>query len=323
MELNRPSGQRGFRAAQGRQRFELDLHLFQGCLCILPGVRRHRQNGVPDIPDLVPAEHGAIRHLNLQEVGALDVGGGQHPGDPRHLHGVRSVNGDDACMGNRAAQNRQLERPLDFVVRREIRGAAGLGHGGRPRVGDPHDAVSRFGPDGLGSDFAAQKPAGELHGFDDLLVAGAAAQVTAQGVFDLRDRGLRVLVQQRLGGHDHAGGAEPALDRAGQNEGLLDEMRVVGGSQALHRDDVGTFQVGHPGQARPHRLAVHYHRAGAALAFPVAGLLGSGQPQILPQQIQQHGFRIDDHLAPSSIHTQSDLFHSVSSSADHSDSMNG
>ena len=79
------------------------------------------------------------------------------------------------------------------------------------------------------------------------------------------------------------GGAEPALDRAGQNKGLLDEMRIVRRPQALHRDDVGTFQVGHPGQARPHRLAVHYHRAGAALAFPVAGLLGSGQPQILPQ----------------------------------------
>jgi hypothetical protein len=69
---------------------------------------------------------------------------------------------------------------------------------------------------------------------------------------------------------------------------------VIRCAQPLHRDDLGAVQIRHPGQTRPHGFAVHHHRAGAALALAVAGLFGSGQPQLLPQQIQQHGLCIHD-----------------------------
>jgi hypothetical protein len=146
--------------------------------------------------------------------------------------------------------------------------------------------LRRCGPDRLGRGLAAQETPGQLDGFDDLHVTGAPAQVATQGLLDVIDRGIRVCVQQRLGGHDHSGRAEPALDRTGQDERLLNEMRVVRRAEPLHRDDLGTLQVSHPRQAGMHRFAVDHQRAGAALALAVAGLLGSGQPQVLPQQVQ-------------------------------------
>jgi len=42
MELDRRCGQRCFRIAQRRQGFEVNIHLRQGLLRILPGVGRHR-----------------------------------------------------------------------------------------------------------------------------------------------------------------------------------------------------------------------------------------------------------------------------------------
>ncbi len=312
VELDRRCGQRCFRIAQRRQGFELNLHLRQGLLRILPGVGRHRQNGVADISHLVPAEHGTICNGSpLQNVIALDVRRRDHTGHPGHFFGHRCVDGDDARMREAAAQNRELERSPDRIVRGEIGGAAGLGHRRRSRMGDPHHALRRCGPDRLGRGLAAQKTPGQLDGLDDLYVTGAPAQVAAKSLFDVIDRGIRVCVQQRLSGHDHPGRAEPALDRTGQNKSFLDEVRVVRRAQPLHRDDIGIFQVGHPRQAGTHGLAVHHHGAGAALALAVAGLLGSGQPQVFPQHVQQNGFRIDDQLAICPVHTQSNLFHPV------------
>ena len=113
MDLDRTIGQRRFGAFQDRQRVEFDLDGLQGRLCLGLGVGGHRQDGIADIADLVRAEHGAIRHLHFQEIGALDIRGSQHPGHPRHLLGLRRVDGDDAGMGHRTAQNGQFERPLD------------------------------------------------------------------------------------------------------------------------------------------------------------------------------------------------------------------
>ena len=104
-----------------------------------------------------------------------------------------------------------------------------------------------LGPSGsgqqrVGRGLAAQERAGQLDRLDDLHVAGAAAEVVAQGVPDLLGRGIGVDVEQRLGRHDHAGDAEAALHGPGQHEGLLDEVRVGRRAQALDGDDVGAVE---------------------------------------------------------------------------------
>src|SRR5205085_7710228 len=50
-----------------------------------------------------------------------------------------------------------------------------------------------------------------LDGLDDVLVAGAAAQVSIEAVAYLFARGRRVAFEQLRGGHDHAGRAVAAL----------------------------------------------------------------------------------------------------------------
>src|SRR6187200_504196 len=60
-----------------------------------------------------------------------------------------------------------------------------------------------------------------LDGFDHLAVAGAATQVARERVADVGDRRVRVLIQQPLGRHDHAGAAEAALQRTFVLERLL------------------------------------------------------------------------------------------------------
>src|SRR3954454_12480769 len=52
---------------------------------------------------------------------------------------------------------------------------------------------------------------GPAHGADDVLVPGAAADAARDGGTDLVLARIRVLVQQRAGGHQHARGAEAAL----------------------------------------------------------------------------------------------------------------
>ncbi len=71
---------------------------------------------------------------------------------------------------------------------------------------------------------------------DDLHIAGAAADVVADGEGRLLPGGIGIHVQQPLGGDHHAGDAEAALDgpRLAEGEGV-DLLFPIG--QALHRED--------------------------------------------------------------------------------------
>lgn len=54
-----------------------------------------------------------------------------------------------------------------------------------------------------------EDPGGQEHGVLDLLVAGAAADIVAQGEADLLPAGVRAGVDQALGAHDHTGVQKP------------------------------------------------------------------------------------------------------------------
>src|ERR1044071_7263880 len=60
-----------------------------------------------------------------------------------------------------------------------------------------------------------------FHGFHDVLIAGASAEIAFQSVADFGFGGVGVAVEQLLGGHDHAGRAEAALQSVVVPERLL------------------------------------------------------------------------------------------------------
>ena len=110
-------------------------------------------------------------------------------------------------------------------------------------------------------------------------------------------------------GHDHAGGAEAALQAVVFAKSFLHRMqrRAVGG-QPL--DGANLMAVGHDSErgAGFHRLAVEMHDAGAALRG-VAADMGARQPQIFPQQLDQQGTGVDIGVYGVTVHDQGNLGH--------------
>ena len=73
------------------------------------------------------------------------------------------------------------------------------------------------------------------HGGDDLDMRAAAAEVEAQRLADFGLRRIRIGVDQRAGGHDHAVEAIAALRGVAGDEGLLHGIKPVARGQALER----------------------------------------------------------------------------------------
>src|SRR5690606_14268595 len=141
----------------------------------------------------------------------------------------------------------------------------------------------------------------------DRAVPGAAAQVA----LEVARQVLALRVVERRGGHDHPGGAEPALEALRVEELLLHgvqrvarAVRVVvarararpvagarGGGEALDRRDLVARGAPRRVHARVHGDAVDVHGAGAAVAR-VAALLHAERAllaQVGPQALARAG----------------------------------
>ena len=103
--------------------------------------------------------------------------------------------------------------------------------------------------------------------------------------FHIVGRGVQIFVQQGLGADDHARNTESALHRASLSEGVHIHVALAL-SQALHSGDVLAVQLFQPKHTRFGFFAVHKDRAGSARAL-AAAVFHAGQPQIIPQIIQQ------------------------------------
>src|SRR5829696_2318935 len=68
---------------------------------------------------------------------------------------------------------------------------------------------------------------GVLDGFDDVLVAGAAAEVALKAVADFGFGRVRIVVEEGDRGHDHAGGAVAALEAVHLPEAFLDGVELA------------------------------------------------------------------------------------------------
>ena len=150
----------------------------------------------------------------------------------------------------------------------------------------PVDAAGR-GDLPLTEDFRRQQDA-----VDDLHIAGAAADIIADGEGRLLAGRLRIHVQQPLGGDDHARDAEAALHGACFTEGEgVDLLFPV--AESLHRHDGLALQLVRLGDARLGGLAIDEHvaRAAGALAAPV---LHGGEVQRVPQIADELLIFLDD-----------------------------
>src|SRR5262245_34741170 len=75
-------------------------------------------------------------------------------------------------------------------------------------------------------------------GIDDFIVAGAATQVTGDGLPDLLLARRRIVVEQRFGRYDDAGRTEATLRAARLDQRRLDRVQLATARQSFDRQDL-------------------------------------------------------------------------------------
>src|SRR5256886_2614482 len=145
-----------------------------------------------------------------------------------------------------------------------------------------------------------------MDGGADSLVGAAAADVRHRGV-DVGVRGVRVLRQQRSGGHDLARLAIPALRDVLRDPGALHRVRAVLG-KAFDRGDALAGDRRHGQHAGARRNALQVHGTGATLR-DAAPELGAGESERVAQHPEQRGVGRDVHGGALAVHGETDGSH--------------
>ena len=177
------------------------------------------------VADAVDREHRLVGELEPVGLAPGDVLVREHGVDAGHRHGLRDVDRDDAGVGMRAAERVPPEHPGRVEVARVRELALHLGRAVRPAGGLADVAElepgRRLGRVVVESSCPGRGP----NRVEDLLVAGAAAEVAGERLADLVVRRARRVVEQVDGGDDQARRAEPALHGSGGEERLLDAVQ--------------------------------------------------------------------------------------------------
>jgi hypothetical protein len=130
--------------------------------------------------------------------------------------------------------------------------------------------------------------------FQNLVVAGATAEVAGHPFFDLILGGFGVLVEERLGGHDLSRRADPALEPAVLNESLLQWMEPTILCEPFDGFDILALASDGKCQTRTYDTAVDDHAASATNA-DTATFLGAGEADVIPQGLEKQpvGFQLE------------------------------
>src|SRR3984885_14750520 len=131
---------------------------------------------------------------------------------------------------------------------------------------------------------------------EDALEPSAAAKISGKPLANFSHRGMRILRQQLSGCNQHSRRADAALRPSAMEKSLLQRVKLTLCSDAFDRLDASAPRLKHRHEATVHKLAIHAHRAGAALAF-AAALFRPGQMQIFAQHIEQRLHRRDTNIA--------------------------
>src|SRR2546425_4450772 len=100
---------------------------------------------------------------------------------------------------------------------------------------------------------------------DDPRMGPAATEVAGERLLDLAFGWIRLAVEERLGGHDHAVDAVAALHGLLLDESFLERVRFVRGAEPFERGDLLADSPRHRRGARPDRVAVQEDGARPAL----------------------------------------------------------
>ena len=201
--------------------------------------------GVVGIHQMVGVNRGAVA-LPRDVFPCVDA---VHTG---HRQRCGLVDRDDAGVRMRRVQHLQVQHAVHLGVHRVL-GATG-DHGGRRRRRD------------AGADSLARGRVLDLNDAVDRVldraVSGAAAQVSLQRARQV----ALLLVGERRRRHDHARGAEPALEPGGVAELALHRVQVLRRAETFDGGDVASLGAERGRDAAVHRVAVEPDRAGAAIA---------------------------------------------------------
>src|SRR5919206_3442860 len=129
-------------------------------------------------------------------------------------------------------------------------------------------------------------------GLNDVLIAGAAAEIAGQPLADLLVGGERIFPQQIDTGHQHAGRAEAALQGMELAERLLERRQLLARAQALDGLDGGAVRLHREGQTGAGAVAVDQDRAGATDAV-LAARMRPGEAEFLAQEVVQQETGLD------------------------------
>ena len=127
---------------------------------------------------------------------------------------------------------------------------------------------------------------GGQHRLDDVVVAGAAAEVARERLADLLLGRRRVALQQVGRSHDHARRAVAALQPVVLPERLLERMQRALLAHSLDRLDLGAVRLDGEQRARLDRLTVEVDRARAAVGR-VAADVRAGEAERFTQEVDQ------------------------------------
>ena len=270
-----------------RQLLVVDLEQLGRIARLMVGLRDHAGDGVADIADLALGEHrmGAGLHVRavpgldhpaadqIAPAGRLDVVAGEHREHAGRRRGAALVDAADpgVRMGRADEIGIDLAGPVDVV--REV-----------PGPGD--EALVLLAPDRSADPVRGHRlqllmsAAAALNGLDDVVVAGAAAEIAFQPLADLLLGGIRVALHQVDRAHDHAGRTEAALQPVMLAERRLHRVQLAVFGQAFDGRDLRLRGLQREHGAALHRHAVDVHDARAALAG-VAADVGAGQIEVL------------------------------------------
>ena len=126
---------------------------------------------------------------------------------------------------------------------------------------------------------------------DDVLVAGAAAQIARQAFADVVVGGERIFSQQIGRRHQHARRAEAALQSVMLVKQFLQRVHLPDAAEAFDRLDAAAIGLHREHQASARAVAVDQHGAGAADAV-LAADMGAGEPERVTQEIGEQQPRL-------------------------------